>query len=369
MILKNGTVLTEDFKFVNTDIQIENGIITHIGNIKADVMDLKGDYVVPGLVDIHTHGAAGADHLDGTPDSTAVICEFLAKHGTTSILATVMTQSRDMMVRACKNAAEFKTDKKAAHIRGIYLEGPFFSYDFKGAQYPDYLCEPDISFLDEIQKTTKNAVKIISIAPELKGALDFIKNVKDVKIFMGHTAADYETAKKAINAGACGLTHTFNAMKGLHHREPNIIGAAIESENVICECICDGFHVHPSIIKLLYRAVGSERFAIISDSIQTTGLTDGTYTSGGQTVTVKCGRSFLTNSTIAGSNVTMLDAVRNIVKWNIMPLENAVYAASAVPAKAAGIFDKVGSISVGKSADILILSKDLKLKKVLIDGE
>lgn len=369
MVLKNGTVLTEDFTFVRTDVVIEDGVIVAVGPTDAPGQDLNGAYVVPGLVDIHTHGSGGYDHLDGIPEGSDTICRTMAEKGTTSLLATVMTQSRETMLTACENVAACAGKGEGAHIRGIYLEGPFFSDAYKGAQHPDYLADPDMAFYEALQQASGNRVKIISLAPEREGAVEFIRDLKDARAFIGHTDADYETACAAIQAGACGLTHTYNGMRGLHHRTPNALGAALTSDGVYCECICDGFHVHPAMIKLLYQAVGRERFTVISDSLRPAGLPDGEYTSGGQPVIVKDGLARLLNGTIAGSSTCLLQEVRNLVKWGILSLEDAVYAASAVPSKAAGIFDRVGSIAPGKAADLLILSEDLELQQVLLGAE
>ena len=369
MILKNGKVLTGDFTFRQTDIVIEDGVILSVGHTDAPGQELNGAYVVPGLVDIHTHGFGGFDYLDGTPEATATIRRTMAEKGTTSLLATVMTQSRETMRQACANVAACAGTGEGAHIRGIYLEGPFFSDAYKGAQHPDYICDPDPAFFAELQAASGDRVKIVSLAPERAGALDFIRDLEGVRAFIGHTDADYDTAAAAIEAGACGLTHTFNGMRGLHHRTPNALGAALTADGVYCECICDGYHVHPAMVKLLYQAVGRERFAVISDSLRPGGLPDGEYTSGGQPVTIKDGLARLHNGTIAGSSTWLLQEVRNLVNWGILTLEDAVYAASAVPAKAAGIFDRVGSIAPGKAADLLVLSQELELKQVLLGAE
>lgn len=369
MIFKNATVLNADFRFVRTDLTVENGVIAAVGKTDAPGRDLGGDYVIPGLVDIHTHGAMGSDHLDGTPQATAAIRSFMAAHGTTSLLATLMTQSRETMVQAAANVAACAGQGAGAHIRGIYAEGPFFSEAYRGAQHPQYLCDPDPALVLQLQEASGGRVRILSLAPERAGAVELIRRFPKIRFFIGHTDADYAQAKAAIAAGACGLTHTFNGMRGLHHRSPNALGAALESDGVYCECICDGFHVHPAVVGLLYRLVGRERFAVISDSLRPAGLPDGEYTSGGQPITVREGHAFLHDGTIAGSSTYLLEEVRNLVRWGIMPLEDAVYAASAVPAKAAGLFDRIGSIAPGKAADLLILSPELALKETLIGAE
>ena len=368
LVLKNANILTEDFSFRLTDLVAEDGKILSVGDTGLPGEDLQGKYVIPGLVDIHTHGCAGGDHLDGTPEKTDAIRRWMAAQGTTSILATIMTQSRDTMLTAAENTARCAAHSGGAHIRGIYLEGPFFSYQYKGAQHPQYLLEPETELIDQLQEASGGMVKILSLAPELPGAISFIRGRKDIRAFLGHTASDYDTAVAAFDAGAAGLTHTFNGMTPLHHRKPGILAAAMEREGVFCECICDGFHVHPAMVALLYRQVGRERFCVISDSLRPTGLPDGDYTSGGQDITVKDGKALLSDGTIAGSTACLLQEVRNLVSWGVCSLEDSVYAASAVPAKAAGIFDQVGSIAPGKAADLVILNENLQLHKVLLAG-
>lgn len=368
-ILKNASVLLEDLEFHTTDLVLEDGRIKRIGKTDLPGEDLTGKMVIPGLVDIHTHGCAGGDHLDGTEEKTAAICAHMARQGTTGLLATIMTQAPETMVQAAENTARYAAKGEGARLLGIYLEGPFFSYQYRGAQHPDYLTPPEHDLIDKIQRASGNMVKILSLAPELSGAEEFIRDRKDLRVFLGHTASDYDTAKAAYAAGALGLTHTFNGMTPLHHRKPGILAAAMENEKVFCECICDGFHVHPAMAALLYRQVGPERFCVISDSLRPTGLPDGEYTSGGQPVTVQQGKAYLADGTIAGSTTCLLQEVRNLVSWGICSLEKAVYAASAVPAKAAGVFDRVGSIREGKYADLLILKDTLELERVLIGGE
>lgn len=365
-VLKNARVLTEEGSFVLTDLVIREGVILSVGKTEACGEDLQGRYVIPGLVDIHTHGCAGGDHLDGTLEKTQAICRRMAEVGTTTVLATVMTQSRENMLQAVRNAAEYAARRDGARIRGVYLEGPFFCDTYRGAQHPDHLLEPEAAFIAQLQEACGGLVRILSLAPEKEGALSLIPQVAPIRVFLGHTASDYETAKAAFAAGATGLTHAFNGMAPMHHRKPGALGAAMETDGIFCECICDGFHVHPAMVGLLYRQVGRERFCVISDSLRPAGLPDGRYESGGQPVTVKDGKAYLDSGTIAGSTTCLLDEVRNLVSWGICTLADAAYAASTVPAKAAGIFDTVGSITPGKVADLLILEEDLSLREVIL---
>lgn len=368
-VLKNANVLLPDLTFACTDVVLENGRIVSVGKTDGPGMDLSGKYLIPGLVDIHTHGCNGGDHLDGDPEATAAILRRMAQVGTTTVLSTIMTQSRENMIKAAQNTKHCAAQELGAKIRGIYLEGPFFSEQYKGAQHPMYLCDPEHKLIDDLQAASGHLLKIVSMAPEKNGALEFIQTRTDVRIFAGHTAADYDTAAAAFDAGACGLTHSFNGMTPLHHRKPGVLAAAMERRSVFCECICDGFHVHPAMVGLLYRQVGAERFCVISDSLRPAGLPDGEYLSGGQPVTVKDGKAHLADGTIAGSTAYLLQEVRNLVSWGVCDLAHAVYAASAVPARAAGIDAEVGSIEPGKAADLLVLSDDLTLDAVYIGGK
>ena len=374
MILKGARVLTDRFTFEETDVIVENGMIISVEKTNAPGEDIRGAFVVPGLIDIHTHGIQGFDFLDGTMEALEAMRRAYAAAGTTSVLATIMTAPKGAMTRAAKAVggslipgnAKAANDSKIpkAHIRGVYLEGPFFNPEHAGAQLPEALMTPDNNFLQELIEASGNTVKIVSLAPELPGAVDLIRSENNITFFLGHTSADYDSAREAINAGARGITHTFNQMNSFHHRAPGILGAAVESD-VFCECITDGLHVHPSAVRLLFSAVGCERFISITDSLRATGLPDGKYRSGGQEVIVKGGLARLSSGVIAGSTLTMLAGVRNLIRWGIRP-EDAFYTASATPAKAAGIFDKTGSITPGKDADLLILNADYSLKKVII---
>ena len=366
MILKNGRVLTERFIFEETDVVVEDGRIVSVGKTSATGEDVAGAYIVPGLIDIHTHGAGGFDHLDADPEATAKMRRFYALHGTTGILATVMTAPRKIMLRAVENAVKPQSGGGAA-VFGVYLEGPFFSPGHRGAQNPDALCLPDPDFLEELIAASEGRVRIVSLAPELPGAIDLIRSRKDVSFFLGHTAADYETSCQAIAAGAKGVTHLFNQMEPFHHRSPGLIGAAVES-GVFCECITDGLHVHPSAVRLLFQAIGRERFVSITDSLRPTGLPDGEYDSGGQKVIVKDRLARLQNGVIAGSTLTMLQGVQNLIRFGLR-IEDAFYVSTVTPAKAAGVFGEAGSISAGKRADLLVLSRELQLKSVIVGGE
>lgn len=368
MLFKNVNVLSEDFRFEQRDIAVEDGVFCE-KSLSGGEVDCTGMLMLPGLVDIHTHGAAGFDNMDLSYDAINGISKFMAENGVTTYLPTLITQSRENMSAAGENIAKAKkSGVDGAHIGGIYMEGPYFSVKYKGAQNEEYIRNPNAEEFFDINRASDDLIKIISIAPETDGAEEFIKRVSPkVRIAIGHTDSDYDTAKKAISAGASHMTHTYNAMRGLHHRTPNAIGAALDSD-ITCECISDGMHVHPAMVRLLYKAVGAKRLVFVSDSLRSAGMPDGEYELGGQLTIVKNGQATLADGTIAGSTATLFGCVKKAVEFGL-PLEDAVRAASFNPAKAAGIENTAGIITAGRCADFLLTDTDLNLKSVYINGK
>ncbi len=349
MVLKNLTI-----NGVASDVYVTDGKIDRIAPHTADGEgeDFGGAVAIPGLVDIHTHGCAGHDTMDGQFDE---MCDFLAKNGTTSWCPTTMTQS----IEAISKAMNGNTDCKGAQILGFHMEGPYISPKYKGAQNELYIKAPDI---EEFEKLPN--VKMVTIAPELEGSMEFIKQCKAV-VSLGHTACDYDKAIEAIEAGAPCLTHTFNAMPPLHHRNPGPIGAAIEKK-IFVQAICDGLHLHKAVVLALYRLFGRDRMVLISDSMRATGLGDGEYEFGGQTITVKDSVARTADGAIAGSTSTLWQCVKKVVEFGI-PFEDAVYMATAVPAGLIGVRSK-GRLAGGCDADMLVLDVDNNISKVIIKG-
>ena len=344
-------------KFV--DLTVENGMITSIVPATHDhtpsdtCKDCSGLTVIPGLVDIHTHGCAGIDTMDAQFEE---MCHFLAQNGTTSFLPTTMTMDYDSILRV----TQAKRDVPGAQILGFHMEGPYIAKQYKGAQNEKYIKNPD---LDEFKSLPD--MKIVTLAPELEGSLDFIRNCGAV-VALGHTAADYNTCIAAMEAGANCLTHTFNAMPPLHHRNPGPIGAAVE-KNAYVQAITDGLHLHPAVVKLLYQTFGPDRMVIISDSMRATGLGDGTYEFGGQEITVKDSIARTQNGAIAGSTSTLWTCVKQAVKFGI-PFADAVRMATRTPAEMIHA-DKKGRIEVGADADLLLISPKLDIAEVMIAGK
>lgn len=335
-----------------TDMICENGIITDIKKTDSDGIDFKGQTIRAGLIDIHTHGAAGYDTMDGNISETAL---FYAKNGITAFYPTTMTVD----IEKIKNVINKPLEKNdGANICGYHLEGPYINEKYKGAQNSEFIRKPDI---DEFN-TFKN-VKIVTIAPEVEGAIEFIKKC-DAVVSLGHSDSDYDTGIKAMENGAMCLTHTFNAMPPLHHRNPALIGAAAD-KNIYVQVICDGLHIHPAAIRILYKIFGSDRMILISDSMRATGLSDGEYEFGGQTITVSNAVARTQDGAIAGSTSTLMQCVNKAIEFGISP-DEAYKMASETPAKLMGI--KKGLIKPGYDCDFIVLDDNGNLAATVVSG-
>lgn len=371
MVIKNGLVFLEDLNFNAVDIKIEKEMIVEIGaNLSGDqYINAENMYVIPGLIDIHTHGCAGCDFCDGDLDSLNTISNYLAKNGITSFLGTSMTLPTNRLKEIFEVGYKFmQSSPKGAYMHGIHMEGPFFSKYKKGAQPEEHLLKPDIKVFDSLNNACGGNIKICSMSPELEGSQDFISYVKDQAVIsLAHTAADYEIARKAIKIGAKSVTHLYNAMTPYSHREPGLVGAAFDSE-VNVELICDGVHVHPAVIRSTFKTVGRHRVILVSDSMRACGLKDGIYDLGGQTVLVKSGAATLEDGTIAGSTTNLMDCFRKCVEFGIS-LEEVVQAATINPARLIGVDASTGSIAINKCADLVILDKNLREQRVFIKGK
>jgi N-acetylglucosamine-6-phosphate deacetylase len=372
MILKNAKVLNDKFVFEKSDIEICGKLIKSVRKISAsenNILDCSGKIIIPGLVDIHTHGCIGFDSSDKLSlDSINRMSKFYAQNGTTTYLPTIESNTPEDTLLAVKNicSAE-KNGVSGASIGGIHLEGPYFSEKYKGAQNINCLRLPDINEFLNLCKESDNTIRLISLAPELPGAIDFIAKASQVcSVAMGHTDSDYASAVNAISAGVTVMTHTFNAMRPLHHRAPNAVGAALDS-NIFCEFICDGFHIDKTIIRIMYKLLSDERMLFISDSVRAAGMPDGRYTLANLPFFVKNGEARLEDGTIAGSTTTLFKCAVNAISFGIPP-ESAFKMASITPAKACGIDSVCGSITPGKRADILILDQNFNIEKVIIRG-
>ena len=363
MRIKGGKVLFGR-TFVDADIAFDRAI-TAIGRLEGPAdLDAAGGYVIPGLVDIHTHGAVGEDFSDGKPQGLQPLADYYAAHGVTSYLATTMTLREEVLTPAMHAIRDFKP-RSGAKCAGVHLEGPFLSYAKRGAQAAENLHKPDPALFHRLNEASGGQVRLVTVACEEEGALPFIREISRIcTVSLGHTTADYDTAMSGFLAGASHATHLYNGMPSLLHRAPGVIGAAFDAGASV-ELICDGLHIHPSVIRVTSRIFG-ERLNLISDSLRCAGMPDGDYELGGQPIVVKNHKATLLDGTLAGSSISLLDAVRNVVRFGL-PLAEAVYAASAAPAQAVGL--DAGVIAHGKAADLVVLDRDLNLKAVFVDGQ
>lgn len=368
MIIKNGTIFTEEGKFCNGNIGIEGDKISDVH--RGEVIDATGLYVLPGLIDIHFHGCAGFDFCDGTAISLEKMSQYQLQNGITSICPASMTLPEEKLMEIFANAAGYSSEKGATVV-GINMEGPFISREKKGAQNEKYICNPNKDMYERLQKSANGLIKLISIAPETEGAMEFIEKIhSEVTVSLGHTMADYETAFEAFKRGARHVTHLYNAMPPYNHRQPGLIGASCDNEKVTVELICDNVHCHPSTVRTTFKMFGDDRIVFISDSMMACGMEDGQYKLGGQDVTVKGRRAILTDlGNIAGSVTNLMECLRIAVKEMNIPLESAVKCVTANPARAIGIYDNYGSLTLGKQADMVLLDKNLDIKYVIKAGK
>lgn len=378
MQIAGGSVLTGE-GFVPADVLVEGERFAAVaprdkaaapaGAADEAVLDATGCYVIPGLIDLHFHGCVGHDFCDGTEEALDAIARHEASCGVTAICPATMTYPEDVLGPIMDCAAAYAAKPDGAALVGINMEGPYISPDNIGAQNPAYLHLPDEAMFRRLQERSGNLIKLVDVAPEVDGALDFITAVApDVRVSIAHTQADYDTTCAAIEAGARQMTHLCNAMPPLHHRKPGPIGAAFDNSEVTPELIADGVHIHPSMVRLLFTAFGGDRVILISDSMMATGLDDGEYTLGGQDVTVRGNVATLHDGTIAGSATDLMACVRVAVRDMGIPLETAVRAASANPARALGIEADRGAIAPGMIADAVILDENLEVKHVVVRG-
>lgn len=367
MRLTGGRVFDPTHGFVERDVCFDGGKVVEAADGSVDV---SGCYVIPGLTDLHFHGCRGADFSDGDAEGLQIMADYELTRGVTQICPAGMTLETEQLEKICRMGAEHrKHNKGGAELVGIHLEGPFLSMAKKGAQNGAWLQAPSVELLEHLMDCSEGLVKLVSIAPELDGAMDFIKAVSDkVTVSLAHTTAGYDIAKEAFDNGAHHVTHTYNAMPPFNHREPGVIGAAADCDQVYCEIICDGVHIHPAVIRATFRMMGKDRMILVSDTMRAAGMSDGAYTLGGQDVTVVGNKATLADGTIAGSATDLMSCMKTAVSFGIS-LEDAVTAAAVNPAKELGLYDQYGSLDVGKVANAVVLDQDLNIKAVLLRGE
>lgn len=367
MIIKNGAVFQEDGLFKKQDLYIENHKIVASREEVSDDMevDASGLLVIPGLIDIHSHGAAGHDFSDGDAQGLRKILKYEREHGITSYCPTSVTLPKERLKKIFATILEVKDYKEGATVLGINMEGPFIDPKKKGAHEESFIHKPSAEFFRECNKACGNKIKLTTLAPNMEDGMKFIDEMHDeVCISLGHTSMDYDTAAEAIKRGAHHVTHLYNAMQPLGHRDPGLIGAAFDDGESMVELISDGFHIHPSVVRATFALFGPERVILVSDSMMATGMPNGSYKLGDLNVTMKDRKATLDDGTLAGSATDLYDCMRCAVSFGV-PREQAIWAATRNPAKSIGIYDKVGSLTPGKEADVLLVDEDLKLRRVI----
>ena len=382
MLLKGGTVLNKDFKLEKKDLYIENGKISAKGS-NGIMIDVTGLTVIPGLIDTHFHGFAvktddceengGYKQInasDASVDDLKMMCVALIKKGITTIAPGTNTLPKQTLINAHKNIASLiKNGSEGAEIVGIYMEGPYISPKRCGGMRKDLLRSFDVTEFEEYWEASEGNIKVVNLAPEIKENFEGIKYLKEkgIVVSMGHTDATAEEIDAAINEGATSATHLYNAMRGMTHREPGVVGAVLDNPQVFAEIICDGHHINEKIIRLTYKMLGRDRLILISDSVPVAGLPDGEYIFDGKKTTIKDGTNRLSDGTLNGNVNDLFECMRRAVKFGI-PFEDAVYCASYTPAKRLGIENRKGSIDIGKDADLVIIDDEMNIKYVIKDG-
>lgn len=372
MILKNAKIVDDSFHLTNADIAFQGAEITEIAPSLSgeDEFDLTGCTIVPGFVDVHIHACVGSDTCDADADGLAKMCAHLVTEGVTSFCPTTMTVSHEVIAKSLGVVKDcMMNPPKGAAIVGVNMEGPYISINKKGAQSGEFVKQMDLDEFKNFYDACGGIIKIVDVAPECGNAEEFIKQASKLcTVSIAHTEADYACAKHAFDLGITHVTHLFNAMSGFSHREPGVVGAVFDDERVRAEIICDGFHIHPAALRVTFQILGKDRTVIVSDSMRAAGEPDGHYELGGQMVYVNNGQARLKDGTIAGSTTNIHQEVKNLVSYGI-PFLHVIQSATLNPAKEIHEDDKIGSIKVGKYADLVALDSDLNIKMVIARGK
>lgn len=377
MIIKQATIYTEDDTFVG-DLFIKEGKIAGIypkrtpnNFVDSEQIDGKGLHLIPGFIDTHIHGTHGVDVMDGTIEALDKMAKSLVAEGTTSFLATTITQSREKIDKALRAAANYQMKDKRAELLGVHLEGPFLDLAKAGAQPVEFIIKPDLELFHHWQKLSKGKIKTITMAPEHDPNGVFIQALRKigVNVSAGHTNMNFLETKAAIQHGVNQLTHLCNAMNGIHHRDLGPVGVAFLTEDIMAEIIADGIHLDQNMLELIYQNIGSERLLLITDSMRAKGLEPGEYDLGEQKVHVFQDRTVLSDGTLAGSILSMIDAATRMMRVPGVCLRDVMNMASVNPARQLQVFDRKGSIAIGKDADLLLVDQDLQLQYTFCRGE
>ena len=375
-----GPVVLPDRTLEKGMVITDGPVITCAGPYRPELIPagcplipVSGGWIWPGLIDIHIHGIGGFDVMDGDAGSLAAMARQLVQHGVTGFLATTMAAKMPELVRVCRAARAVAAGPPpaGAELLGIHLEGPWIAPKCRGAQRKEGIAPPSLAAAQQLLGEAGWLLRLVTLAPELPGAMEVIEYFREanVRVAAGHSAARYLQVQEAIGRGLSHVTHCFNAMAGLHHREPGLAGAALVDDRLTVELIADGIHVHPAVMGLLYRMKGREKLVLVSDSIGVAGMTDGSYGLGGRTITVQKGEARLADGTLAGSALTLDRAVRRMVEDCRVPLHEAVAMASAVPAGIAGCGHRKGRLAAGYDADLAVVTRDYRVELVMVRGE
>lgn len=372
-LFENVRVLRDDFTFADASVAVRDGVIAEIGRPDGaglQKIDGTGRLLVPGLIDTHFHGALGNCFGRTGPEGIREVAAFEAKQGVTAIVPAVSATTDENVLDTLRSIRTvMASGSGGARVEGVHLEGPFLSMEYRGGQWPKYLQPPTVQKLRVFWDASGGCIRILTLAPECGDGLAVIREAKalGIAVALGHTGADYDTAKAAIDCGATIATHTFNGMVGLHHRAPGVLGTVLTDDRVSCEIIADFVHLHPATVDLICRAKGMERVHLISDSMYATGLPDGDYPEEDRVRHIRNGACVLDDGRISGSTFPISYGMRNLLTLGV-PLEKAVMAGSQNPAKAAGLFERTGSITPGKRADVVLLDSSLDVVATFVDG-
>ena len=376
MLIKNVKIISPYEVLHGFGIKIKDGKIVDLNlehlleDTGQEVIDGGGNYLSPGFIDIHNHGNSGYDVMDSTEEALDKMGEFHLSNGVTSYLGTIITSSYDDMMRAIENIVDYKNKANISNLLGIHLEGPFFDIGQKGAQPEEFIKLPDLNDIENMLELSKGKLKMLSLAPELKGALEIIEKLKNnnVAVAMAHTNSTFESAKKAIDHGVTIATHLYNGMRSFNHREPGVIGASLTDDRVYCELIYDRIHLHDAAVNIALKMKGFDKIILVSDAMMAAGLEDGEYQLGNQKVYVKEGAARLASGNLAGSTLNLQEAVYNMVKFLDLPIHEVVKMATLNPAKAINMVREIGSIRVGKRADLIIFDDNIEIKHAIVGG-
>jgi N-acetylglucosamine-6-phosphate deacetylase len=374
-VIENGEIYTPLKMPIGTVILIEGTKITFIGSRgvnypnDAEIIDATNKIVTPGFIDMHVHGCMGFDVIDGRSESLVKMAKFLATHGVTSFLPTTVSTTQKRIINAMENVQEVQNENNF-NVLGLYLEGPYLNIEKVGAQNPMYIKDPKLEELMEFLDIVGKTMKVVALAPEKVNALPTIKELKrrGIIVSVAHSNASYQEMLMGIEAGISHVTHVFNAMRGFHHREIGVVGAALLHKELTTELIADCIHVHPSAIRILLKMKGYDKVILVSDAISATGLPDGEYDLGGLEIVVEDGISALRSGILAGSTLTLENAIKNMVEQIKIPISDVIKMVTLNPAKVLNLQNK-GEIKPGRDADITIMDRNFKVQSVMIRGE